>query len=48
MSAQMDEKNRQQAILITAGFAGLMLLLMFLLKWDFPTIEKLAQDPELK
>lgn len=48
MSAQIDEKNRQQAILITAGFAGLMLLLMFLLRWDFPKIEKLAQDPGIE
>ena len=48
MSAQLDEKQRQQAILITAGFAGLMIIIMFLLKWDFPTIEKIAQDPGIE
>ena len=48
MSAQLDEKHRQQAILITAGFAGLMIIIMFLLKWDFPTIEKIAQDPGIE
>lgn len=48
MSATLDARYRQQAGMITAGFAGLLLLLMFLLKWDFPSIQKLAQDPGIE
>ncbi len=39
MSASLEAKHRSQAYMITAGFAGLMLLIMFLLKWETPTIE---------
>lgn len=39
MSATFEAKKNSQASLITAGFAGLLLLLMFLLKWTIPGIE---------
>ena len=45
MSAQLEAKYRQQAILITAGIAGLFIVLMFLLKWGLPPIVK--PEPEL-
>jgi hypothetical protein len=44
MSASLEARNRQQASMITAGFAGLMILLMFLLKWELPVLEKPLQD----
>ena len=44
MSATLEAKYRQQASLITAGFALLLLLLMFLLKWNMPTFEKIVQS----
>ncbi len=48
MSATMEAKYRQQASLITAGFALLLLLLMFLLKWNLPTLEKIIQSPGIE
>jgi outer membrane biosynthesis protein TonB len=48
MSATMEAKNRQQAAIITAGFAAFMFLLMFLLKWDFPSFEKIVQEPGIE
>lgn len=39
MSASLEAKNRSQAYMITAGFAGLMILIMFLLKWKLPVFE---------
>lgn len=49
MSAPLQEqKQRTEAAMITAGFAGLMLLLMFLLKWDMPTLDKIVQDPGIE
>jgi hypothetical protein len=48
MSASLEAKYRQQAALITAGFAGLMLLLMFLLKWSMPSFERIAQQPVIE
>jgi hypothetical protein len=44
MSASLEARNRSQASMITAGFAGLMILLMFLLKWELPTLVKPIQD----
>ncbi len=44
MSATLELKHRQKAYMITAGFAGFMLLLMFLLKWETPTFEPIAQE----
>ena len=38
MSASFEARKNSQATIITAGFAGLMLLLMFLLKWSLPAI----------
>ncbi len=38
MSASFEARKNSQATMITAGFAGLLLLLMFLIKWSLPTI----------
>jgi hypothetical protein len=45
MSAQLESKYRQQALLITAALAAVMVALMFLLKWGLPEIIK--PEPEL-
>lgn len=39
MSATFEAKKNSQASMITAAFAGFMLLLMFFLKWSIPIIE---------
>lgn len=44
MSASFEARNRSQAYMITGGFAGLMILLMFLLKWELPVFEKPVVD----
>ena len=44
MSASLEAKNRSQAYMITGGFAGLMILLMFLIKWELAVIEPIAQE----
>ncbi len=44
MSASFEAKKNSQAAMITAGFAGLMILLMFLLKWTLPVIETPIAD----
>ncbi len=44
MSVSLEAKQRSQAWMITAGFTGLMLLLLFLLKWPMPKFESLAQE----
>jgi hypothetical protein len=38
MSASFEARKNSQATMITAGFAGLLLLLMFLIKWSLPDI----------
>ena len=38
MSASFEARKNSQATMITAGFAGLMLLLMFLIRWSFPAL----------
>jgi hypothetical protein len=48
MSLAQETQYRQKAAMITAGFAGLMLLLMFLLKWTMPTFEKMASEPGIE
>lgn len=48
MSATLENQYRQQAGIITAAFAGALLLLMFLLRWDFPSFEKIAQEPGIE
>lgn len=48
MSATIDAKNRQRATIITAGFAALMIILMFLLKWTMPAFEKVAYEPGIE
>ncbi len=39
MSASFEARKNSRAAMITAGFAGLMVVLMFLLKWTLPAIE---------
>lgn len=49
MSATLEaKKNSQQASMITAGFAGLMILLMFLVKWELPVFEKNIDSPGIE
>ena len=38
MSASFEARKNQQATMITSGFAGLLLLLMFFVKWQAPEI----------
>ena len=44
MSASLEAKQRSQAWMITGGFAGLMILLLLLLKWPLPKFEQIAQE----
>lgn len=39
MSVSLDAQHRSRAIMITAGFAILFVLLMFLVKWKLPVFE---------
>ncbi len=49
MSISLEaQKHKKDAAMITAGFAGLMILLMFLLKWELPTFEKIVQEPGIE
>ncbi|MBC7948538.1 MAG: hypothetical protein H7Y42_11695 [Chitinophagaceae bacterium] len=48
MSATLEAKKNTQASMITAGFAGLMILLMFLLKWKLPVFEKITEAPGIE
>lgn len=40
MSASFEARKNSQATMITAGFAALVVLLMFLIKWELPVFEK--------
>lgn len=44
MSASFEARKNSQATMITAGFAGLMLLLMFLIKWTIPQLPMLTAE----
>ncbi|MBS1621117.1 MAG: hypothetical protein JST10_11645 [Bacteroidetes bacterium] len=44
MSASFEARKNSQATMITAGFAGLMLLLMFLVRWTIPEIHMPIAD----
>jgi hypothetical protein len=44
MSESLEAKQRSQAYMITGGFTGLMILLMFLIKWDLTPIPLFVQD----
>lgn len=44
MSAALEARKNSQASMITAGFAGFMILLMFLLKWKLPVFEKVNES----
>lgn len=44
MSAPAEAKNRTEASMITAGFAALVILIMFLLKWKTPVFEPPIAD----
>jgi hypothetical protein len=48
MSASLEAKKNSQATMITIGFAGLMILLMFLLKWKLPVFEKIVESPAIE
>ena len=48
MSASLEARKNAQATMITAGFAGLMVLLMFLLKWELPVFEQTIQQPGIE
>ena len=45
MSASLEARYKSQASMITGGFAALMILLMFLLKWKTPIFEELIDSP---
>lgn len=40
MSASFEARKNQQATMITIGFAGLLILMMFLLRWTIPVFEE--------
>ncbi len=44
MSASFEARRKQQALMITAGFAAFMILLLFLWKWKLPVFEKEPQE----
>ncbi|MEO6613441.1 MAG: hypothetical protein ABIT05_15705 [Chitinophagaceae bacterium] len=44
MSESLEAKQRSQAYMITGGFTGLMILLMFLIKWDLSPIPLFVQN----
>jgi hypothetical protein len=48
MSASLEARNRSQAYMITAGFAGLMILIMLLVKWKLPVFERTADIPGIE
>lgn len=48
MSAALEARKNTQATMITAGFAGFMILLMFLLKWKLPVFEKIVETPAIE
>ena len=48
MSASLEAKYKNQAYMITAGFAGLAILIMFLLKWKLPIPELALSEPGIE
>ena len=48
MAASLEAKKNSQAGMITAGFTGLMILLMILLKWKLPVFEPISQEPGIE
>lgn len=48
MSASLETHFRSRAHMVTAGFAGFMILLMFLLKWKTPVFEKTSEEPGIE
>ncbi len=48
MSAALEAKNRNQAYMITGGFAALAILVMFLLKWKLPVPEIAINEPGIE
>lgn len=47
MSASLEAKTRSQAYMITGGFAALMVILMFLVKWQLSVIEPIVQGTDI-
>ncbi|HET6994383.1 MAG TPA: hypothetical protein VFI06_05330 [Chitinophagaceae bacterium] len=48
MSASFESRKNTQAAMITAGFAGLMLLLMFFLRWTLPALVQPIADETIE
>ena len=48
MAASLEAKKNSQASMITAGFTGVMILLMILLKWKLPVFEPISQEPGIE
>jgi hypothetical protein len=48
MSAAIESRKNSQAAMITAGFTGFMILLMFLLKWKLPVFEKFEETQSIE
>ena len=48
MSASLEAHYRSRALLVTAGFAGFIVLLMLFLKWKLPVFEKISQEPGIE
>lgn len=48
MTTALEDRNRSKAYMITAGFAGLFILIMFLLKWKLPVFEKPITEPGIE
>jgi hypothetical protein len=48
MAASLEARKNSQASMITAGFAGVMILLMILLKWKLPVFEPISQEPGIE
>lgn len=48
MTAHWEARNRSQAMMYTGIFAGVMVLLMFLLRWDMPKLERIIPEPVIE
>ncbi len=48
MSASFEARKNQQAAVITAGFGGLMILILIFWKWKLPVFEKETIEPGIE
>jgi hypothetical protein len=44
LTTEQEKKNKREAILFTAGFAALAIILMILVKWPLPKFEQIVQN----